>query len=443
MIESTQRTEPWGPIADGALAARLRAAILDVAEALCDPTTVGTNGGAGVGGGDASLAIFYAYLARAFPDAGWEEIAQAYLERAIDRVATTLTGPSLYGGFTGVAWAVEHLVGKDADDAEEDANESIDDSLVQHLETTPWRAPYDLVEGLVGHGVYALERLPRPSGSRCLERVIARLDETATRLTADGGEHITWWTDPAWLPVETAPQYPTRYYNLGVAHGVPGAIPILAGACRAGVAVDRARPLLDGAMRWLLANRLPEGSVGRFDFTLSSTHGDGKPRQAARAAWCYGDPGVAAALLAGARAVGNQPWEREAIDLGLLAARRPVAESSVFDTGICHGASGLAHIFNRLYQQTGATRFADAARLWLERTLELRRPDHPVAGFPAYRPGAEPMWAAEPGLLTGAAGVALVMISAITPVVPAWDSLLACSLPPIAAGDRRPSDIAW
>ena len=62
---------------------------------------------------------------------------------------------------------------------EEDLNEEIDAVLRQHLSQTPWRHEYDLVGGLVGYGVYALERLPRPSAVACLELVVERLAEIA------------------------------------------------------------------------------------------------------------------------------------------------------------------------------------------------------------------------------------------------------------------------
>src|SRR6185295_13537864 len=109
------------------------------------------------------------------------------------------------------------------------------------------------IGGLVGFGVYALERLPRPSAVACLEQVVASLAETAER--RDSG--TTWWTDPGWLPPWQSKPAPNGYYNLGLAHGVPGVIALLGAACAAGVAADIARPLLDGAVAWLMAQRLP------------------------------------------------------------------------------------------------------------------------------------------------------------------------------------------
>ncbi len=76
----------------------------------------------------------------------------------------------------------------------------------------------------------------------------------------------------------------------------------------------------------------------------------GQPPQqsAARLAWCYGDPGIAASLMAAAGAAGRPDWYRVAVDVACRAAARDLALAGVKDSGICHGAAGLAHIFNRL-----------------------------------------------------------------------------------------------
>lgn len=50
---------------------------------------------------------------------------------------------------------------------------------------------------------------------------------------------MTWWTNPAWLIPETREKCPRGYYNLGLAHGVPGVIGLLGRACAPGVAVSR------------------------------------------------------------------------------------------------------------------------------------------------------------------------------------------------------------
>jgi hypothetical protein len=97
----------------------------------------------------------------------------------------------------------------------------------------------------------------------------------------------------------------------------------------------------------------------------------------------------------------------------------------VADAGFCHGAAGVAHIFNHLHQATGEERFGDAARDWIERVYAHRAEGEGVAGFRAWNPdpNAASKWLVEPGLLAGAAGVGAVLAAACTSLPPRWDGM--------------------
>jgi hypothetical protein len=420
-----EQTGPWRPLLD--LDARGRA--LEVVAAIADSLRAGwpASGDRGVvagpslAGGAAGLAVLFAYLAPFGKVV--EAAAGRWLDRAIDAVSGAPVPASLYGGLTGVGWATAHVRRLLPGLAREDISDEIDETLLEHLGGPPWQKEFDLVTGPVGFGVYALDRLPRPAAVGCLERVIDYLAEKAEHRP----EGVTWWTDPAWLIPETRAQHPRGHYDLGVAHGVPGVIALLGCACAAGVAESKARPLLDGAVRWLLAQQMTEGPAA-----FSSFAGPDITPAPARLAWCYGDLGLAVSLLWAARCVGEADWEQAALAVARRAAGRRPEQSGVVDAGLCHGAAGVAHLFNRLFQATGEERFAEAARFWFERTLALRQPDRGVAGYLSRSPGEDGAltWLAEPGLLTGAAGIALALLAAASAVEPAWDRMLLASVPP-------------
>jgi len=393
----------WRPLLEGDLAARASDAVRAISEELPEPAYPSVGGKAGV-------ALFYGYL-------GDAERADELMERAVDALAITPMRPSLYGGFTGVAWVAEHL----GEEAEDDMSEEIDQSLLSAL-APPWSGDYDLIGGLAGFGVYALERVARPSAVRCLEAIIDRLDETAEI----GEEGVTWFTAPELLFPHQREQLPRGGYNVGVAHGVPGVIAFLADVCRLGIRVEKARPLLEGAVRWVLSHRL----ASRHGRSFPAWVAPGIEAHPARLAWCYGDPGIAATLLHAARALGHDEWERVAMDIALRAAAAAPEDTGVEDAGLCHGAFGLAHVYNRLYQAGGGEPFADAARLWYRRGLDLRRPDHGIAGFESWEldfVSLQMAWRTDPGFLTGAAGIGLALLAGLTPVEPRWDRLLAIS----------------
>jgi lantibiotic modifying enzyme len=417
----------WVPLLDGALRDRALEAVLAIADALraegisSDPRSAADADAASLADGDAGLAIFFAYLAQAgLTDRGFEP-AERLLDDAQAALATLPMTPSLYQGFTGVAWATEHLTRCVFQSDDDDANEAIDEALQDYLTQSPWIDDFDLVSGLVGIGVYALERLPRPSAKALFELVIDRLSDGAER-TADG---ITWHTSPELLSPSQRGRCPGGHYNLGVAHGVPGVIALLGHACAVGVARPAAETLLADAVGWLLAQRLPAGLGARFAPAIAP----GLEPSPSRSAWCYGDPGIAATLLVAARGAGRPDWEREAVALARQAADRPPAQTRVCDAGLCHGAAGLGHIFNRITQFTRDDRLAAAARHWFTRALDMRQPASGIAGFAALRSGEDgtESWVAERGILTGAAGVGLALLAAVTSFEPAWDRMLLVS----------------
>jgi hypothetical protein len=209
--------------------------------------------------------------------------------------------------------------------------------------------------------------------------------------------------------------YPRGGVDLGVAHGIAGVVPLLARAAALDIARDTAADLLEGAVAWLRAH-VVDGPDGP---TVPYFVAEDVPPGPARLAWCYGDPGVATALLLAAREAGRPEWTDLALTLAGGSSARPVEESGVVDAGLCHGTAGLAHLFNRMHQLTGRPELADTARVWVERTLDMCEPA--VADAAAPRP-----WTG-PGVLEGAAGVALALLAAATPVEPVWDAMLLVS----------------
>jgi hypothetical protein len=368
--------------------------------------------------GEAGLALFFSYLDAARPGAGYADLGAARLDRAIDQIANSLQRVGLYQGFVSIAWAVEHLRDRQEPD---DPNEEIDEVLLKLLAAPPWYVGYDLTNGLAGLGAYGLERWPAASGVACLARVCERLEEIAVPQEVGLAWPTVEWHMQPW----EKESFPQGMLNLGVAHGLPGVLPVLAQALAVGAAPESARPLLRGAVEWLLSSKLPAGGDSVFPNAL----GPGAEPKPARAAWCYGDPGIAAALWITARAAGEAAWEAEALDLARIAARRPPETTAVRDAGLCHGAAGLGHLYNRLHQATGDPELLAAARAWMARALDLWEPGKGVGGFVSWEPDDAGRfgWRDDPTLLTGAAGVALALLAATTAIEPAWDRFLLLS----------------
>ena len=397
-------------------------------------------GARGVRGEDDAL--LYAYLAVARSDESWAERATDRLNAAIDTASQEgHRWLGLYGGLSGLGWTVEHVsrlldrafpsepdgaTTPVADGGDADLAADIDAAVLQQLRRTPvgaWlsQLDYDLISGLVGFGTYFLERLPTESAATGVALVIDHLESLAER--SDRG--VTWFTPPERLPEWQRQKCPAGYYNLGVAHGMPGAIHFLGEAAAAGIERERSLRLLNGAIDWLLAQRRPEGSASWFSAWLADGHSDDS-----RLSWCYGDLGILPVLFQAARRTGRGDVKCFADGLLDHSLSRGGHDSQVADAALCHGAAGVGHIFNRLYQTEGDARCRDAAVAWFDRTLAMRQATSAAGGFLAAtqpEPGGPTIWEASPSFLAGAGGIALGLLSALTATEPAWDRLLLLS----------------
>jgi len=418
----THHVAAWRPILQGELAEQAHAAIQAIAQTLQPAATTLTN--PTLADGLAGGALFYAYLAQAEQNEEYAATAMTLLAQLIDAVAAQPLPPALYTGLAGIAWTLTHLQGRLFEPDPDTVDPVIDQTLLAALAQSPWRHDYDLMQGLVGIGVYWVARFPDPLAVAGLEQTVNRLAELAIH-RPDG---ITWWTDPAWLSPDGRAQLPNGCYDVGVAHGVAGVIVLLAQICALDCGAAHARPLLDGAVAWLLSQALPAGARAQFPTWVQL---DGQ-RPPSRLAWCYGDLGIAVALLAAARFVHEPGWEATARQLAHTTAQRAQAQEDVQDTGLCHGFASIGHLFNRLYQATGEAPFAATAQRWWARALAQRQPGHGIGGFLALglESNATLQWVADPGLISGAAGIGLALLAAVYPLPPDWDQMMLIAIPP-------------
>jgi lantibiotic modifying enzyme len=305
--------------------------------------------------------------------------------------------------------------------------EDVDDALIQATRVGRWDREYDLISGLVGYGVYFLERM-RGKTERpwVADRGLSQILEHLLRLSEATEAGTTWFTAPESMNPLARQDHPRGYYNLGLAHGVPGIIALLAGCMAKGFRSDLCGYLLESSVRWLLAQRGPCSEPSLFSYVIEPD----RPRHRSRLAWCYGDPGIALALLQAARACHRDDWERQAYEIARHCLNRPHESAGIIDAGLCHGSAGLAHIYTRFYHHFRDPVFAEGARHWFRHALSFRRENQGCAGYLAWRKTRrdQPMgWDADPGFLTGAAGIGLALISAVFPIEPHWDRVLLMS----------------
>lgn len=417
------KLKTWSPSLDESLAQAAREALFEIAHSLPAPGAAHTN--ASLGHGEAGFALFHAYLAEsglltAQRSEEHRELMLAHLQAAVSKLGALDGRFDLLSGFMGLSWTANHLHGLNLLDDIDELCDVSDRAALDLLDEQGDQMLCEFVSGLSGVGMYGLARRPHPIGEKIVKRVRRALEVTAVR--AEGRR--TWFHAPERMSNYSVDSHPEGCFNLGLSHGVPGAL----------VFLSRTGPsdLLQEATEWLLLQRRQYRNGSRFGYTF--TDDPMHEPDGARLAWCYGDLGVSVALLSIARHADRLDWEVEAIDLALHAARRPLENSGVVDAGLCHGAIGNAHIFMKLYSATHEPALLEVAHRWLRDGLQMRAAGTGLAGFSAYWPlmPNEPeraLWQPSSTLVDGTCGIGLALIGMLAPVPPAWDEAFLLDIP--------------
>jgi len=356
----------------------------------------------------AESALFLAYLGTVKKSDSLLNQAAHHLDVSLQLLPTTDLFPTLHGGLLGIAWIAHHLENRLFED-NAGLTEQLDASLLNYMASRA-PLPFDAVMGVTGIGIYALTVYKKyvdttPARAHIASLILEKTIETLWNLAETSSDGATWTVSPEFLIEPTRTQYPNGRYDFGVAHGIAGIVAFLAQFCLLSTDNRRARNLLEGATRWLVGHKLAPGHRSRYP----SVAVPGRAETSALA-WCYGDLGISAALLQGARALGSKALQEEAVATIRRSARRGEKDANTNDTALCHGAVGIAHVFNRMYHWTGDAACRDAAVQWYERTLLAESAERHTDRSLRF--------------LDGIAGIGLALIAAVSDAAPEWDHLL-------------------
>ncbi|MEA2338169.1 MAG: lantibiotic biosynthesis protein, partial [Thermoanaerobaculia bacterium] len=359
--------------------------------------------------GSAGWLIAFAYCASGSMQ---KAMIETHADKLADGLARHPLPPTLFRGFWGIGWTFAHM--KNAGLWDVSISDDFADSVRPTLDLFSREHQHDLMHGMVGVGVYVLETIPSSGAAAILEDVVGAL-EAGCSWSDDGA---FWPTPPELLPADERELWPGGRTDLGMAHGSAGVIAFLAATIRRARSPAATR-LLEAAVSWLLAQRLPPSTGALF-----SAHVDGARKSAGtRLAWCAGDLGISVSLALAAGELGREDWRQEALRIALHSAARPFSDA-VIDSSFCHGSAGIAHLFSRLFQYLEHPRLAEASARWYEHSFgseTIRR----FLRYGSSRSGRAKRY--DTGFLMGAAGVALALNAGATDAAPAWDRAFLCS----------------
>ncbi|MEN8224879.1 MAG: lanthionine synthetase C family protein [Bacteroidota bacterium] len=385
---------------------RAEAKVHEIAEALVGMEV--QNGG--LMSGAAGLACFYAYYADWTGDLLFDRLVAEVLDQALNPPAGLFPGPKFSDGLAGIAWIIDHLKSKglltyDISGIFDQLDPVLYDFMMKEIAD----GRYDYLHGALGIALYFLRDTENRKYSSYLEELVKELHAHAQ---ADADGSIRWHSV---LDADSG----LKGTNLSLSHGMASIIIVLSRIRDAGIAQERCESLIEGGLKFMQKQRLAKDKHISI-FPSWALENEKEPHYS-RLAWCYGDLGIGMAYLRAGQLQSNSGHAMEGMDILIKSSgRKDLQENKVHDAGICHGAAGLALIYNFLYQRSERKVFMEAGLHWLDVLLNMAVHEDGIAGYKAWYHPEYGGWTATGGLLEGASGIGLVLLSFLSDTEPSW-----------------------
>ncbi len=369
-----------------------------------------------LGCGRAGISLYYAQISK-LKKGEYLQKALVLIEDCLNSIGQTWSAShsySLCNGPTGIAWSTNYLITEGFIEADSDELfKDLDEELFKYALYDLSNGSYDLLHSSLGVGIYLLDRLQNPLASGYLSELVKTLEKISHKNEK--------WEDKDQFSDKTN----SLAYNIGLAHGIPSILIFLSRVYSSNIEKDLCEKLITKSIKWLIAQKLPENMRSIY----SSKVLQNKYLSPSNLAWCYGDLGIAITLWQAGTCLEIENWKNQALEILFHAAkRRNLEENSIIDGCICHGAAGVAHIFNHFYQLTKDSLLRDTSLYWYTQLFKFNKHKDGLAGFKVFNPLVKKNpWVNEVGIIEGVVGIGLSLVSAVSYIPPKWDKVLLIS----------------
>lgn len=369
----------------------------------------------GIHAGSAGLPLFLYYYDRYLGNNQNKSLAFNMLISLVEKINTNIVPYNLSSGIGGLAWTIEHLAQNDFFEKENtEFLDDLDHYLYSKMIFDIKNGSYDFLHGALGVGLYFLNRRSKPKAIDYLVELVNHLESISIR--TDNNTMVKW----------SYMKDGRKCINISLSHGISSIIIFLSKLYKCGIDQIRINELITSAINYILQQQIDVKKFMTYFPSYSiETQEDITP---SRLGWCYGDLGVAYAIFYSASAINRNDLKDKALEILLYTSRRKgLKENSVQDGGLCHGSSGIALMFNRVFQETNIIEFKEASKYWYNITIDMASFNDGMAGYKANYSQRLGGWVGEIDFLNGVSGIGLSLISAVSNIEPKWDECLLLS----------------
>jgi lantibiotic biosynthesis protein len=366
--------------------------------------------GFGYGNGRLGVALFYLYYGHLTKDNAYAEKAEYLFSKAFDELRNEkFEGHFFEKDLAEFGSFIEFTQSANWFDFEADEIlESIDEILLQHLQTSIIKEDFDPFSGALVAGNYYCFRLKNTDKvKRYLEKLVKGLyDKKEVDINGN------WF----WKSKLTDPN---GVVYTGISHGIGAILTVLSKMYEHNILPSICKEMMLKGGRFLLNQAKDFEENGYyFDDIVGQSNG------VSRLSLCYGDLGVTYGILRIAKTLKDKKMYHNAITmLKNTTLRSSIEQTGIRDAGLLYGASGNAMIYDKIFRLTNDNVFQATAHYWQQRAVEYGQTTQvSSAGF---TPHLNRMYlATNVGFLQGIAGIGCGFIQSIDDSTPKIDELI-------------------
>jgi len=315
---------------------------------------------------------------------------------------SSLLNPSLSTGLGGFMSLLNYLTKKQYIYQDLHEFEEIDKFLLKQALHQVDHDFNDYLHGAFGVLNYFIDRLPDPAiqlHAECLIEAILR--------------KVVHNKQGSFIRNYIVSKEETSEINLSLSHGQTGFILVLLKAFEEGVLFEQLHDTIRSMISLLLKQTMPtDPENSRYSIFPNSVHEATQEKTYNnRMAWCYGDLNQAFLLYKVGLSFGIKQYIEIADLIGASSLERLDASSTMcVDAQFCHGAAGIAAMYNSLSTVSGHAYYKKASATWIQRCLELLKRGHINLDYEDR----------DLSLLEGLPGISLVLQDAVYPNKGQW-----------------------
>lgn len=319
--------------------------------------------------GNSAISYYYSVLYKTFKKEEYKDKAIEILSDIFDRMnnnEAVLVGNAYGSGLASFTYLVNALnpVLDLEFDIEEEFQE-IDLHLYQSAMEDISKNKIDCLHGAFGIIYYFISR----GSSQQLDDLILAICQKA-QSSKDG----IWFEN-----FVESEEKDSQVANLSTSHGLTGMLLILFESLEITQHKKTVEDTIRKGIEFLLHNstyHLPNENLGGAFYSVVNFKED-KKEIYPRLAWCYGDLGPLILLYKASEYFREERWKTFADKAGKATTGKITPQDSMIsDPYFCHGTSGVAMMYKKLYQYSPLQEYKEAQAFWLDKTVEyLDNPD--------------------------------------------------------------------